>query len=161
MRKYKNSLSRERLKQLYCYSPDMGIFLDGRCRKVGKTNRLGYVVINIDKKAFLAHRLAWLFIHGEFPEQDIDHKNGKRSDNRIKNLRLATASQNIANSKRNKNNKTGFKGVSYDGLTKRYKAYIQKNGKTIHLGAFYNAKDASNAYIKAAKTYFGEFTKAA
>lgn len=104
-----------------------------------------------------AHRLAWFFMTGEWPILDIDHINGDRSDNRWSNLRLANDSQNGANKRRYKNNKSGFKGVIWDARHKRFKAQLKKDGKVLNLGRYHTAEEAHEAYCKAAATLHGDF----
>ncbi|TBW96672.1 HNH endonuclease signature motif containing protein [Xanthomonas citri] len=109
------------LAKVICYDPETGIFTNrvtrNSCAKAGdvtgcRNRHTGYLVIRFHRKLYLAHRLAWLFVHGDDPgELDIDHMNGDQGDNRITNLRLATRRQNLLNSKRAVTNTTGFKGV--------------------------------------------------
>lgn len=89
----------------------------------------------------------------------VDHINGDRLDNRRCNIRLATRSQNASNSKRPKTNKSGFKGVYWDKTGSKWRAQIKVNGKKIHLGMFNTPESASEAYIKAAENYFGDFAR--
>jgi hypothetical protein len=159
MRKYRDNLSLERLKELFYYSPTQGEFLNNKNKIAGYIDHSGYNKILIDGYPYLAHRLAWLYEYGELPKQDIDHINGNKADNRIKNLRLATGSQNIANSKIHKNNKAGFKGVYFDKHSKKYRSCIRKDGEVYHLGSFKTAIEASEEYILAAKNLFGEYAR--
>lgn len=92
-----------------------------------------------------------------FPENVIDHIDGDKLNNQIENLRIATISQNIANSKISKNNKCGYKGV-YKGNS-GWRACIMKDGKTIHLGTFKDIEDAVEAYDTKAIELFGEFAR--
>jgi len=79
--------------------------------KAGTINGCGYNLITVDHKYILGHQVVWMYVHGEIPEE-LDHVNGDRSDNRISNLRKATHSQNLCNRSTQKNNTSGFKGVS-------------------------------------------------
>lgn len=90
---------------------------------------------------------------------EVDHINGDKRDNRRCNLRVATKSQNQQNRKINKNNKTGFKGISYDPKKRLYRAAIQTNGKISRLGRFKNPEDAHAAYCKAAAEKNKEFAR--
>jgi hypothetical protein len=105
---------------------------------------------------YQAHRLAWLYMHGEWPVGDLDHINGDPADNRIANLRIATQSQNNANrrARRGRN-----KGVYMEKKTGKYKANICVNRKQIYLGRFESAEAAKAAYDKAAAQYFGEYAR--
>ncbi len=91
------------------------------------------------------------------PTLEIDHKNGNRLDNRRSNLRLATHSQNLANSRIRPNNKSGFKGVNKGTGNARWAARITVNYKLIQLGLFNSPENAALAYDEAARHYFGEF----
>lgn len=116
-------LTQARLRELIDYDSETGIFtwrerilskkrhsLRGG-RVAGSIRPDGYIMIGVDRRSYQAHRLAWLYTHGYFPEQTIDHINRDPSDNRLKNLREASMSCNIKNSKVGKNNKSGVKGV--------------------------------------------------
>lgn len=126
---------------------------------VGKGYRQIQVKINGKKRGFKEHRLAWLFVHGRWPNGQIDHINGNTSDNRIVNLREATNSQNMMNRKLNANSQSGAKGVSFHQGSQRWRARLQLNGKRIHLGDFKNKEAAEIAYEAAAKRHFGEFAR--
>ena len=116
-----------------------------------------YWAIRVAGKLHLAHRLAWFYVHGEWPKQ-IDHINGIGSDNRIANLRLATPAQNAANMKRVKTNTTGFKGVSFK--KGKWRANIKHAGRAIQIGTFASPEEAHAAYIAASRQFFGEFARA-
>ncbi len=164
----------DRLKEMLSYNPEIGLFtwLDyelpsGKQRKkfgsacVGSIARYvaknGYVQIRLERKLYYAHRLVWFYVHGVWPIE-IDHKNGITSDNRLKNLRLATRSQQCVNSKFRIINKVGLRGV--DKYGKRYRAYIGiGKGKTKYIGTFDTAIEAHNAYMKEARELYGEFVR--
>lgn len=157
-------LNQEELKELLHYDPDTGIFTwlkpsQGRRKNriAGCLNNNGYRVIRINKKLYLAHRLSWLYMTGEFPINEIDHKNMNKNDNRWDNLRKATHSQNQMNSKKYKNCKSGFKGVCWHKRDKKWEASIKKNGIQKHLGYFNTPEEASEVYKKAAKKIHGDF----
>ena len=119
-----------------------------------------YLTIRIGGRRYYAHRLAWLYVHGEWADGVIDHINGDGLDNRIANLRLASNAQNLANRGRQKNNASGYKGVHFEAWTGRYKARIQHGGKSYNLGRFDTPEEAHEAYKKAAAERFGEFARA-
>lgn len=129
--------------------------------KAGSPHKDGYIAIQIDGKKHLAHRLAWLYMTSLWPKHQIDHKNRNRADNRWSNLREANGSQNNANSKLNKNNKSGIKGVFWRQDHNKWQAYINTGGKRIHLGCFLTKEEAHAAYSVAAREYFGEFANPA
>lgn len=119
----------------------------------------GYVVIKIDGTPYKAHRLAWLYMYGEFPKEYLDHANGVVDDNRILNLREATPQENSRNRKIHKNNSTGYKGVSFHKLVGKYKATAMLLNKNVNLGWYDTAEDASKIYQQFTKEHFGEFYK--
>ena len=156
-------ISLKRLKMVLRYSKRTGLFrwrisLNGRIRigqVAGHTSAWGYVRIQIDGEEYSAHDLAWLYIK-EYPPKKLDHKNLRRTDNRIENLRPATKSQNNANKRCYRNNLSGIKGIY---LTKkgRWRAQIRRNGTTEHIGYFSSAVLAMKAYRIEARKEFGEF----
>lgn len=157
-------LSSESVSRRLYYEPSSGNFI----RKVkanaipagsvaGSVTKNGYVEIHILGRRVLAHRLAWLITHGEWPAFQIDHKNGVRHDNRISNLREASNAQNQANQPIRRTNKSGFKGVSFDRLTGKWRADISIGGKGRYLGSFRDIEDAAKAAAKAREKYHGEF----
>jgi hypothetical protein len=115
----------------------------------------------IDGERILCHVLAWFYTHGVWPADQLDHINGDKSDNRIDNLRIATASQNKANSGPYRNNPTGLKGAYWYKPLQMWVSKIRKDGKLHHLGYFATAEEAHTAYCEAAKRLHGEFARAA
>lgn len=120
---------------------------------------LFYRIIKIYGKAYPAHRLAFLYMTGKFPSEQVDHKDLNGLNNRWDNLRPATRTQNSWNCKAQINNTSGFKGAYLDNRWGRYQALIRVNGKSKSLGYFDTAKEAGAAYAVAAKNYFGEFSR--
>ena len=160
-------LAQERLKELMSYDPAAGEFrwrVSRGPRRAGSVsgcmNVRGYIQIKIDGKDYLAHRLAWLYVHGEFV-QELDHINGIRTDNRISNLRPATRSQNNGNARKQSNNTSGLKGVSWYKRLQKWKAQITFNGRYIWLGIFDTREAAHAAYCAKSRELFGEFARAA
>lgn len=119
----------------------------------------GYLQISIDDIKYKAHRLVWLFVHGEWPTGDIDHINGDRLDNSISNLRVATLSQNGKNKSFFKNNTSGYKGVSFCKSRNSFEAKIKSDGKSIFLGRYISAEKAHEAYQKASNRLHGEYAR--
>jgi hypothetical protein len=164
-------IGRERLWELLNYDPDTGVFTwraktsnSSRVRVgsvAGCVNALGYRVIHIGGRLQYAHRLAWLYMTGEWPSGEMDHINCARGDNRILNLRLATRSQNICNTRRHARNASGLKGVHWQPRSRRWRAQITVGGRQRHLGYFDNPIDAHEAYVAAAEKHFGQFARAA
>jgi hypothetical protein len=107
--------------------------------------------ISIDGKYQLAHRLAWMMVTGSEPNDDIDHVNGIRSDNRFANLRTATRGENMQNERaaRSSNKSSGLLGVSWSKAAGKWAAGIKLNGKKRHLGLFTDQQAAHEAYLVA------------
>lgn len=112
----------------------------------------GYTQICIDGKRYRAHRLAWLYSHGEWPTGDIDHLNGDRSDNRLENLRDVSRFVNAQNLRRGRrDNRSGLLGVSPNGNL--WRATIQVNRRQLFLGNFRTPEEASTAYVAAKRKF--------
>jgi len=109
----------------------------------------GYVRIKIFGFRFLGHRIAWLYMTGEWPEEEIDHINGNRADNCFVNLRQATSLQNNRNQKLYKNNRSGKSGVTYHKLTNKWQASIGNGENKTYLGLFKTKEEAIEARNKA------------
>lgn len=154
----------DRIKEMVSYDPATG---DIRWRASAGTvkrgsiaasvSALGYGRVKIDRKHYAAHRIAWALAHGQFPESDLDHVNGVRTDNRIENLRLATRSENQCNRGANKNNTSGQKGVNWNHGVSKWVARCAVNGKRRHLGYFDDLTAATLAYKQAAAEMHGNF----
>lgn len=122
----------------------------------GRVKPNGYRSIKIRQRDYFAHRLAVLYMTGAWPPKEVDHANGDRSDNRWGNLRLATVQQNRGNSKINRRNVSGLKGVSIHKPTGLYRARIST--KTI--GYYATPEEAHAVYMASARERFGEFASA-
>ena len=110
-------------------------------------NNTGHKYIKFQGKNYYAHRIAWLYVYGEWPDS-IDHVNGDSADNRLVNLRSVDHQTNMQNERKARsNNKTGMLGVSPNG--RKYRAEIRVNGKKINLGTFEQPKMAYQAYLVA------------
>lgn len=154
-------LSQERLKELLEYDKNTGLFkrkvsISNRSKNqksIGYKNKLGYIRICVDSKAYLAHRLAWLYEYGVWPKGVIDHIDRCTTNNCIKNLRDVRIKQNLENRDKPKNNTSGYKGVSWSKSMKKWIAMIGHEGKQIYLGKFVNVKDAAEAYKNASNEF--------
>lgn len=113
----------------------------------------GYVEVKLRGLTWKAHHLIWLLVHGCLPER-LDHENGRRADNRLSNLREATAQENNRNTKRPKNNTSGSIGVSLDRRGGRWRAYIKEGSRNVSLG-YYASRDEAAAARKAAEQRLG------
>jgi len=120
----------------------------------------GYRRICIDNRVYLAHRLAWLYMTGEWPKHQIDHINGNKNDNRHVNLREATNSENMRNTGKRSDNSSGFKGVYWNSEKMRWSAQISYNGRHKSLGTFDTAEEAHVAYRSASEKLHGQFARA-
>ena len=148
-------LTVERLREVLDYCPDTGVFTwkirtNSRVKVgdvAGCLDKDGYLRIQIDSRLHFTHRLAWFYVTGEWPPDQIDHINGIRDDNRIANLRAATRSENGQNRRKPQaNNTTGYLGVTrHRG---KFLAKIRLDGKRKHLGLFNTPEEAHAAYLK-------------
>lgn len=146
-------LTQKRLKELLHYNPETGIFtrlktVPGKAKKdniAGYIKKDGYRAISIDHKRYYASRLAWLYMEGYFPENEIDHKNRIRHDDRWINLRHVSHQCNLRNCGISKNNKSGITGVFWYGPSQKWGARIMISGKDIFLGYFKGKTDAVRA----------------
>lgn len=157
------SLTQERLRDLLSYDPDTGVFIRKSARKLGLVGKpagsrhcCGYRAIVVGAKTYLAHRLAWMYVYGKWPDNEIDHINRDRSDNRICNLRSATRHENSYNVPKLIKNKSGYKGVSKHPLCGKFVAQTTINNKKQYIGLFETAEEASEAY-RIATEYRGDF----
>lgn len=167
----KEQLTAERLRELVIYDPETGIFtrrakrrhLKAGARLGCRPNAGGYFQIRLEGPLYYAHRLAWLYVNGDWPSRKIDHRDGDRANNRITNLRLATDKQNCQNARLRKSSKTGLKGVYFQGVVaaRPYAAAIQTGIGKRYLGCFATPEEAHAAYAAAARLHFGEFARAA
>jgi hypothetical protein len=170
----KPALTQERLKELLHYDPESGAFTwlsrpasdfsdEAHCKMWNKQNAGNlaggintelYVVITVCGTQHKAHRLAWLYVHGEFPRDVIDHINGLRYDNRISNLRdvlVRTNAQNLRTPR--KTNKLGILGVHFDKYRNKFAARLNIGGKIKNVGRFDTPELAHAAYIKAKREH--------
>ena len=144
-----NKLTQARLKEVLEYYPEIGIFMwrPGRvgCRTnvlAGSRNLHGYRDIRVDRVLYKAHRLAWLYVHGYFPENDIDHIDKNPSNNRINNLRAVSRSCNMRNTGNPKTNMSGCKGVWWDKSYRKWRAMVTINQNVKGLGSFSDYDEA-------------------
>lgn len=159
-------ISLEEVKRLVTYNPETGEFwrlvktsnnaiMD---RPMGSLDAYGYLIAQINSiKNIKLHRLVWFYMTGEWPKEEIDHKNRIKTDNRLENLRLASRSQNEGNTKKAENQTSRFKGVSFAKREQRWYARLHTTEKVLSLGYFNSERDAGIVYNEAAKKYFGEF----
>lgn len=151
-------LTQERLKQVIKYNPETGSFERVECFQrpdvVGlcSLNRQGngYHRVTIDGKRYYRHRLAWFYMTGEWPVDEIDHINGNRADNRWVNLRDVVPKTNQQNRRQAaSSSKSRVLGVSWDSARGKWTARIQIGSVYKGLGRFDDKEDARAAYINA------------
>jgi hypothetical protein len=158
-------LTHERLTELLTYDPDTGIF---RWRQRRAAMRVGEIAgtirpdgrnqICLDRMFYFASRLAWFYVYGKWPSALIDHKNGKRHQDQIANLREADYCENMRNIHSGPTNKTGVRGVYFEPRTGRYYAQIRLGGKTAKaLGTFDTLEEAAAVRKEAVRRLHGEF----
>ena len=148
----KENITQDRLKELLYYNPDNGLFTWKKLKtknkvRVGdiagyKTNLRGnYIDIRLDGKLYKAHRLAYLYMKGEFPDDVIDHIDGDGTNNIFQNLRDVKQRYNTRNTRIGENNKTGIIGIYI--AKGKYVAQIKLNDRTKHLGTFNSLEEAA------------------
>lgn len=167
------TITRERLRERLMYYPLTGSWiwlpysapgwshsLEGT--EAGKITSKGYVQICVDNELYVGHVLAWFWMTGKWPDNQVDHEDTIKTNNRWSNLRLATNGQNRANSKSSAS--SGLKGAYPNhkpGKPVRWASVIRVNKKQIYLGTFDTKEQAHAAYAKAAIKYHGEFARMA
>ena len=150
MNRADEKLNQEMLIGLLWYNQSTGVFSwkknrDNTIKKgmaAGALNYGGYIVIGINREHYLAHRLAWLYVHGEWPEDQIDHINHSPADNRIENLREVSSGGNSLNISLQGRSLTKITGVHWHKSHNRWQAHIKKGGEDHYLGLhadFFNA----------------------
>lgn len=166
-------LTAKRLREMFNYDRETGVFF--RLPREAKTQKdrtyntrfanrpAGYICprgfheISVDNKIYRAHRLAWLYVHGEWPENEIDHINGNTSDNSLSNLRPATRQENARNIGRRSHNTSGLKGVIWFKQTKKWRAALTVNNQHHSLGYYDTREAAYEAYCREGRRLYGEF----
>lgn len=173
------SVTQELVHRLLDYDPADGVFtwkpkpgsarydrawnkrFAGKVAGRSKPNANGYLELAIDGVLYYSHRLAWLYMTGEWPEDQIDHINLNKSDNRFENLREANAAKNGWNVGKRKRNTSGYKNVVPYNNSGLFLASFVANKKRVVVGLFETAEEAHKAYVEAAKLQLGEFARAA
>ena len=166
-------ITQELLKEFLDFSPETGVFTwkqrdikyfksirgfkiwNSRWpgKESGDIKKNGYRYISILHQRYLAHRLAWLYVYGYIPEDQVDHKDRVRFNNSIDNLRLASNAENAQNKIKPINTSTGIIGVYFRKDRSKYTTKISIGGKIKRLGHFLKKEDAEAAYLNAKRTY--------
>jgi hypothetical protein len=154
MKQRSATITAERLREILSYSEETGVFtrLQRTSTRIhvgdvaGSLDANGYIIIYADNRPYKAHRLAWLHVHGVWPDNQIDHIDGCRSNNALANLRDVTRSVNAQNKRCAPSHSThGFMGVTRN--KKRWQAKIRLNGVLHHIGLYETPEQAHAAYI--------------
>jgi hypothetical protein len=168
----KTNLSAEFVRSILDYDPESGVFTwkyreDARSqwngsfvgKEAGWINNLGYRRIAINGSSYLAHRLAWLIVTGEWPQFEIDHEDGDAANNKFSNLREATHRENGRNAKLNSRNISGVAGVYWNKQCQKWCAQIRVDRKQLHLGLFDSFDEAVTVRQLAELEFFGGFRR--
>lgn len=152
-------ITQEYLQSVLHYDPETGIFTwknSGKGRKLGRPagalhKKLRSVQLQVGGKLYYAHRLAWLYMTGEWPKEHVDHMDGNPGNNRWSNLREATNAENMQNQRRARkdNQSSGLLGVTWHKAAQKFMAQINVDKRHIYLGLFETAEAAYEAYLKA------------
>ncbi len=151
-------ITQSRLKELMHYCPGSGKFTRLSCpiSRVGNKSVINgkpYLVIGIAGYSLLAHRLAWLYMSGSFPPDEIDHIDGNGMNNKLSNLRAVSKAENRRNKRRYSSNTSGYNGIFWCKHAKKWIARIRVCGDRINLGSYGSLLDAVAARIRADKQY--------
>ncbi|MDI9768186.1 HNH endonuclease [Pantoea dispersa] len=159
-----SEINKEYLRKFFIYQPANGLLRwrvsrsrqSKRLDVAGKINFAGYREVMVEGRSILAHRIAFFWVHGFWPEQ-VDHKNRCRSDNSISNLRPASQSQNQQNQRLRSTNTSGIKGVCWDKRKGLWYSRVGVNGKVISLGYYEDKFSAACAVFSARNNYHGVY----
>lgn len=156
-----SKLTQGRLKNVLSYDPATGVFTWLKRRgcsaagnEAGCVALNGYCLIRIDGVLYTAHRLAWFYINGAWPDGHIDHVNRNRLDNRISNLRVCNDLENGPNANLSRANKSGVTGVWFNSKVGKWYAQIMVNRRNLYLGRYQEKEDAIRARKTAEEKYF-------
>lgn len=149
-----SDLSAAVVRRLLSYNPATGLFTKQHPGPVGRISTKGYRQIQVNGVRAMAHRLAWLYVHGEWPDGQIDHINQDKDDNRIANLRVVSNKQNAENITMFSSNTSGRRGVRWHPKTGRWVAEIKHHKRNQHLGTFGTIVDAVAARMRAERELF-------
>jgi hypothetical protein len=151
-------ITQQRLRERVKYDPVTGVFTwlpaPGRLKAgepIGVTHAKGYLAVTLDGYKYLLHRLAWIYLNGSIPEGlEIDHRDGRKDNNAISNLRLGTHAQNQGNMRGcRSDSKSGVQGVQWRSYNNKWVVRIMVAGKRKHIGSFSCKDEAHQAYLAA------------
>ena len=155
-------ITQERLKSLLAYDPDTG-HLSNLVRRntraapgahAGSLTTDGYIAIAIEGKKYQAHRLIWLYMTGAWPDEEIDHINRNRADNKWCNLRQASRLENSWNTNGHSKSKSGLKGVAYVARSGRWQVQMRVRGQTHYIGIYDSVETAAAARADAERRLY-------
>jgi hypothetical protein len=169
----RNDLTAEYVRSILDYDPETGLFRHKyrvyaapgwNTKYAGQhagcfSKAQHYIILVINARHYLAHRIAWLHVTGKWPDKEIDHINSDRSDNRLVNLRIATPQENLWNQPKKPTNASGFKGVSFFKRDGSWKAQIRWGGKQRHIGYYLTPEEAHEAYCRESAIHHGKFAR--
>lgn len=168
MRRTNLPLTRARLREVLKYDPDTGWFTwlvrtsirTAVGQRAGTRHKFGYRLIYVDSVRYREQHLAWFYMYGYWPKNQLDHINRVRDDNRWCNLRAATASQNRANSAVRSQSKLGVKGVQ-QMRSGRYRANVRDHGVYVCLGTYDTIEEAVAVHTARHRELHGKFSSSA
>jgi hypothetical protein len=155
----------KKLREVFCYDPETGVLTNRVSRKGGGkkgaisgcSRHDGYLIVRVENKLLLGHRVIWALHYGQWPDCDIDHVNQDKSDNRITNLRLSNKSNNSLNRGRRADNKSGVKNVSWNKPCGKWDVRMKVNGIQKCFGLFDSLDEAREVATKGRMEMHGEF----
>lgn len=158
-------LTQKQLQKELVYDLSTGEFHRriARCNRVeigdlvGTLDSHGYLQIRVSGRLYLGNRLAWLYMTGDWPPLDIEHRDNVRSNNRWHNLRLTTRVRNGMNRRCRKDSLTKMKNIMQCGEGGRYRVRVSVGRRRVHVGYFDTLKEAEEAHVRAAVRYYGAF----
>ena len=160
----KHILTADELRTQLAYDPLTGVFtrtlLNGKVKRSGTIDMKGYRLVFVGGASHKAHRLAWLYVYGEWPTMALDHINCVRDDNRIANLRQVTPLQNQFNRLPRRDSKSGLKGVAWAKDRGVWHATTKVDGHYKLIGAFATPEQAHQAYCDFVRPLHGEYFRA-
>jgi hypothetical protein len=160
-------LTADRAREVLAYDPITGfltwkVTLSNRAvagRQAGAKSDCGRLNVSIDGRRYKAHRACWLIYYGRWPNGEVDHIDCDQSNNVISNLREATGSENGANKRLWKRNKTGVKGVHWAKCNNMWVAEVFHKGERVFQRYFHSFEDAKKARESAFEDFYGEFAR--
>lgn len=150
---------RARPRELFTTSRSYKIWNARFCGRQAGYSSNGYIQVRIGKSIHLAHRVAWAYMTGAWPEKQLDHIDGDKSNNMFANLREATNSENGYNRERYSNNTSGVKGVCWDKSVSKWKAQIKAENACVYSKYFDDIDSASKAIVEERRKFHGQFAR--